>query len=75
MSVIVYSKPGCYQCTQTVKRFERHGVTPKVIDIMEDSDALGFVQSTGIKSMPVVVTPSSEPWGGFIPSNIDAACQ
>ena len=39
MSITVYSKPSCVQCTATYRALDREGIDYQVIDISADEDA------------------------------------
>ena len=54
MSVTVYSKPACVQCTATYRALDRLGVDYQIIDISEDADALDRVRGMGYMQVPVV---------------------
>jgi glutaredoxin-like protein NrdH len=74
MSVVVYSKPSCVQCTATYRTLDKLGVAYDVIDMTTDPEALAFVMSSGQKSAPVVVVTEpgvvDQVWGGFRPDLI-----
>jgi glutaredoxin-like protein NrdH len=69
MSVTVYSKPDCVQCTMTYKALNNAGIEFTVIDMMEDADALAKVKALGFMAAPVVVT-ESDSWAGFRPDKV-----
>ncbi|MFC5756031.1 MULTISPECIES: glutaredoxin-like protein NrdH [unclassified Rhizobium] len=71
MSVTVYSKPACVQCTATYRALDRLGVDYQIIDISEDADALDRVRGMGYMQVPVVVAGDSH-WAGFRPDMISA---
>lgn len=71
MSVTVYSKPSCVQCTATYKALEQIGVSFQIIDISEDSHAFGVIQNLGYRQVPVVMV-DDEHWAGFRPDKIKA---
>ncbi|TCS00919.1 MULTISPECIES: glutaredoxin-like protein NrdH [unclassified Rhizobium] len=71
MSVTVYSKPACVQCTATYRALDRLGVDYEIIDISEDADALDRVRGMGYMQVPVVVAGESH-WAGFRPDMISA---
>lgn len=74
MSISVYSKPGCVQCTATERHF---GATPhEVIDVTADENALATVHALGYRAAPVVVIRDAagtmlDHWSGFNPDAID----
>lgn len=71
MSVTVYSKPACVQCTATTRALDRHGVTYNVIDVSIDADAFTLLQSLGYRQVPVVVA-GDQHWAGFRPDMINS---
>lgn len=71
MSITVYSKPACVQCTATTRALDRKGVDYKVVDIMEDAGAFALVQELGYRQVPVVVA-GEQHWSGFRPDMIGA---
>ena len=71
MSITVYSKPACVQCTATYRALDRQGVNYEIIDISIDQDALETVKGLGYMQLPVVVA-GPEHWAGFRPDKISA---
>lgn len=71
MTVQVFSKPSCVQCTATYRALREQGIEYSVLDVSEDPDALQFVKGLGYMTAPVVVT-ETEHWGGFRPDKIAA---
>lgn len=69
MTIIVYSKPACVQCTATTRALDRQGLDYRVIDISTDDDALATVQGLGYRQVPVVVAGDAH-WAGFRPDMI-----
>lgn len=69
MSIIVYSKPNCVQCTATTRALDRHGADYQVVDISEDARAYDFVAGLGYRQVPVVVAGERH-WAGFRPDMI-----
>ena len=43
MSIIVYSKPACVQCTATTRALDAKGISYDVVDLTEDTSALGLL--------------------------------
>ncbi|MBD8535655.1 glutaredoxin-like protein NrdH [Plantibacter sp. CFBP 13570] len=68
MSVTVYSKPNCVQCTAT-HRFLDGKVEYTVVDLSEAPDALETVKALGYLQAPVVVTDTGH-WSGFRPDKL-----
>ncbi len=69
MSIIVYSKPACVQCTATTRALDSAGISYDVIDLSQDTDAFAAVQELGYRQVPVVVT-GDQHWAGFRPDKI-----
>lgn len=69
MSITVYSKPACVQCTATTRALEARGLSYDVIDLTEDAAALEHVQELGYRQAPVVIA-GDEHWAGFRPDMI-----
>ena len=71
MTVRVYSKPDCVQCTSTYRALDSKRVPYMVIDMSVDPEALELVKGLGYLQAPVVVT-DDEHWSGFRPDKISA---
>ena len=71
MTVTVYSKPVCVQCTATTRALDRQGISYEVVDISRDERAFSLVQTLGYRQVPVVVAGESH-WAGFRPDMIGA---
>lgn len=69
MSITVYSKPACVQCTATYRALDRLGVAYEVVDVSQDSAALEKVRALGYQQVPVVIA-GDEHWSGFRPDKI-----
>lgn len=70
MTVTVYSKPACVQCTATYRRLDSQGIEYSVVDITEDAEAYDYAKSLGYLGAPVVVAGDKH-WAGFQPTKID----
>ena len=75
LSITVYSKPRCPQCTATYRKLNGLGATHESVDVSEDAEALSFIQSLGYSQAPVVVVRDSKGavvahWSGFRPDMI-----
>ncbi len=70
MTVTVYTKPSCVQCTATYRALDSKGVEYEVVDISEDAGALETVKGLGYLQAPVVITDEDH-WSGFRPDKID----
>lgn len=69
MTITVYSKPACVQCTATTRALDAKGLSYDVVDLTADEDAMTFVQSLGYRQAPVVVAEADH-WAGFRPDMI-----
>ncbi|ANB32650.1 glutaredoxin-like protein NrdH [Rhodovulum sulfidophilum] len=69
MSIIVYSKPACVQCTATTRALEARGLPYELIDLTEDDKAFAHVSELGYRQLPVVVA-GKDHWAGFRPDLI-----
>lgn len=69
MSVTVYSKPACVQCTATTRALDRQGIDYNVVDVSTDVKALEMVKELGYRQVPVVVAGDRH-WAGFRPDMI-----
>lgn len=69
MSITVYSKPACVQCTATKKALDRAGLEYELVDISVDEEARDYVLALGYLQAPVVEV-DGEHWSGFRPERI-----
>jgi len=69
MSITVYSKPACVQCTATTRALEARGLDYEVIDLTQDDAAMTQVSELGYRQVPVVIA-GEEHWAGFRPDLI-----
>lgn len=69
MSITVYSKPACVQCTATTRALDAKGITYDIVDLTEDDTALGQVTEMGYRQAPVVIAGENH-WSGFRPDMI-----
>ena len=54
MTITVYSKPACVQCTATTRALDMRGLDYRVIDLTQDADAMNDVTEMGYRQVPVV---------------------
>ena len=71
MSVTVYSKPACPQCTATTRALAAKGIAHDVVDLTQDDEAMQMVTELGYRSAPVV-RAGDDHWSGFRPDKINA---
>ncbi|OUD08133.1 NrdH-redoxin [Marivivens niveibacter] len=69
MTITVYSKPACVQCTATTRALAAKGLDYQVIDLTEDDAAHSRVTEMGYRQVPVVVA-GEDHWSGFRPDLI-----
>ena len=69
MTITVYSKPSCVQCSATYRALDKLGYDYNVVDISEDTDALDYVMSLGHQQASVVMA-GGEHWSGYRPDRI-----
>jgi glutaredoxin-like protein NrdH len=74
MSIIIYSKPDCVQCSATYRAMDKQGLPYQVIDLTQDAQALGQVRAMGYQQVPVIVA-GDQHWSGFRPDKISALRQ
>lgn len=70
MTITVYSKPACVQCTATTRALDAKGIDYNVIDLTEDAAAMEMVQDLGYRQAPVVIA-GEDHWAGFRPDMIN----
>ena len=74
MTVIVYSKPACVQCTATTRALDAKGIGYELVDLTADEDAMNRVLALGYRQAPVVVA-GDQHWAGFRPDLIAGICE
>jgi glutaredoxin-like protein NrdH len=70
MTVTVYTKPSCVQCTATYRALNAKGIEFEIFDVSIDDKALQTVKDLGYLQAPVVIS-DGEHWSGFRPDKID----
>lgn len=76
MTITVFTKPSCVQCTATYRALDSKGIEYVVRDLSEDDSALEMVKELGYLQAPVVLAEglpsgkSTEHWSGFRPDKI-----
>ncbi len=71
MTITVYSKPACVQCTATTRALDRQGIDYTIVDVSTDAAAYELVQELGYRQVPVVIAGERH-WAGFRPDMISA---
>ena len=69
MTITVYSKPACVQCTATTRALDARGLAYDVVDLTLDAEAMARVQAMGYRQAPVVIAGDAH-WAGFRPDMI-----
>lgn len=69
MTVTVYSKPACVQCTATTRALDARGIAYQLVDLTQDAVAMAQVLAMGYRQAPVVVASEAH-WTGFRPDMI-----
>lgn len=70
VTVTVYGKPGCVQCTATMRALDAAGVAYSEVDVSTDNAAREHVKELGFFQAPVVECDDTA-WSGFRPDLID----
>ena len=79
MTVTVYTKPSCVQCTATYRALNAKGIEFEIFDVSVDDKALQAVKELGYLQAPVVIVDgealdgsgAGDHWSGFRPDKID----
>ena len=66
MSIMVYSKHNCPQCSATKRQLERIGAEFREINIEEHPEVIPQLQAAGFRQVPVVITVDRY-WAGYRP--------
>ncbi|MCV2892872.1 glutaredoxin-like protein NrdH [Lentibacter sp. XHP0401] len=69
MTITVYSKPACVQCTATTRALDTRGLKYRVVDLTQDTEAMQNITEMGYRQVPVVVAGDTH-WAGFRPDMI-----
>lgn len=67
---VIYSKPGCTNCTKTKIKFDEYGLEYEVRDITKSAEAYEEVIALGYMQMPVVHVSPDNHWSGLEPKKI-----
>jgi glutaredoxin-like protein NrdH len=77
MTITVYVKSNCVQCTQTKKLLDKNNLPYNTISVEEDTNAYEYVvEHLGYKAAPVIVITDEEDttiehWSGFNPDKLN----
>ena len=69
MSITVYSKPACVQCTATTRAMTARGIEYDVVDLTDNAAAMDLISDLGYRQAPVVIA-GDQHWVGFRPDMI-----
>ncbi|WP_118138353.1 glutaredoxin-like protein NrdH [Oceanicella sp. SM1341] len=69
MTITVFSKPACVQCTATTRALDAKGIAYELVDLTADDGALARVTALGYRQAPVVIAGDAH-WSGFRPDMI-----
>ena len=69
MTVTVYSKPACVQCTATTRALDARGIAYQLVDLTQDAVAMAQVLAMSYRQAPVVIA-GEQHWTGFRPDMI-----
>lgn len=72
MTITVYSKPSCVQCTATYRALDKQGLDYTIVDLSIDETSMDYVRGLGYQQAPVVVA-GDDHWSGYRPDRIKAA--
>ncbi|SPY96746.1 glutaredoxin-like protein [Proteus mirabilis] len=53
MSVILYTKPNCVQCSATERALQQQKIPFTAVDLTQDTQALAKIVSMGYRQVPV----------------------
>ncbi|QRV02276.1 glutaredoxin-like protein NrdH [Arcanobacterium phocisimile] len=69
MSITLYTKPACVQCTATKRALLKNGLSFSEVDLTQDPQALETVKALGYQQAPVVFADGDH-WSGYRPDLI-----
>lgn len=72
MTVTLYGKPNCVQCSATERALTNAGIVYDKIDVTQDEVAYDFVVGLGYQQAPVVYAGQENHWSGFRPEKIES---
>lgn len=75
MSITIYSKPSCPQCSGTYRALDKQGLEYESIDVTQDSEALAFIKGLGYQQAPVVYVDKDTHWSGYRPDRVKDLAQ
>lgn len=77
MTITVFSKPACVQCTATIRAMDRKDIVHTTTDISVDAAALEYARGLGDYAQAPIVhvrhaDGTEDHWQGFQPDKINA---
>lgn len=72
MTVTVYTKTSCVQCSATIRQLVKEGISYTTVDVATDDTARRFIANLGYKQVPVVHVDQDNHWSGFRPDRVAA---
>jgi len=71
MSILVFTKPGCFGCKLSMKKLDDLKLPYQAVDVTQDEEGRQRVQELGYRQLPVVVA-GDQHWSGFSPDRLTA---
>jgi len=71
MTVTIFSKSACVQCSATYRELDRLGIAYTVLDVEQDNAAREQMIDLGYRQLPVVMAGDAH-WSGFQPDRLRA---
>lgn len=68
---VLYTKPKCVQCDATKRKLASAKVEHRVVDLLEDADAMTAIKEMGYLQAPVLVVNETTHWSGHRPDLIE----
>lgn len=72
MSVTVWSKPRCVQCTAVYRALDKGKVDYEIKNLPDFPEELEAFKAIGLMQAPVVFAEGLEPFSGFDPDAVEA---
>ena len=74
ITLTVYGKPSCVQCTATERTLINKNREFTKIDVSQDEAAYQKIVEMGYQQVPVVIASNGDSWSGFIPDRLAVYC-
>jgi glutaredoxin-like protein NrdH len=72
MSITVYSKPACVQCTATTRALDRHGIEYRIVDVSNGRPSFATRPGPWLSARFLSLIAGDQHWAGFRPDKIGA---